>query len=93
MKVLCGKHRDAHQTFKRLLADGVKRVVVKQGANGAWYQDLQLKEAIFVPSLSVTNVIDTTSAGDAFNAGFLAEELRLSTLKEGTNIASFNCKS
>lgn len=44
-------------------------VVVKDGANGAWaMRDGQLFHA---PALPVEQVIDTTGAGDCFNAGFL----------------------
>lgn len=45
-------------------------VIVKDGANGA---RLFQREAVFsLPALEGGPVIDTTGAGDAFNAGFLA---------------------
>jgi sugar/nucleoside kinase (ribokinase family) len=44
-------------------------VVVKDGANGAWAIE---KEKIFhAPAIAVEQVVDTTGAGDCFNAGFL----------------------
>jgi sugar/nucleoside kinase (ribokinase family) len=47
----------------------VEYVVVKDGANGAWVG--HNGEIIQAPAASVGPVIDTTGAGDCFNAGFL----------------------
>jgi len=44
-------------------------VVVKDGANGAWA--IHEGEVIFAPAMTVAEVVDTTGAGDCFNAGFL----------------------
>jgi sugar/nucleoside kinase (ribokinase family) len=57
-----GRVEDLAQQVQTLL-------LVKRGADGATAYDKQ-GEAIAVPALSV-QVIDTTGAGDAFNAGFL----------------------
>lgn len=57
-------------SIARLQAAGVRECVIKLGANGALYARGDVREA--VPTVPVTNVVDTTSAGDAFNAGFLA---------------------
>ncbi|MDR6757660.1 2-dehydro-3-deoxygluconokinase [Mycoplana sp. BE70] len=58
------------ETITRYRALGVADVVVKDGANGA---TLAFGEAKFnVPSATVEQIIDTTSAGDSFNGGFLA---------------------
>ncbi|MEO8612471.1 MAG: carbohydrate kinase family protein [Chloroflexota bacterium] len=46
-----------------------KLVVIKDGANGAWIGDGE--KVIHAPSVAVPQVIDTTGAGDCFNAGFL----------------------
>jgi sugar/nucleoside kinase (ribokinase family) len=44
-------------------------VVVKDGANGAWA--IHKGEVTHAPAMSISQVIDTTGAGDCFNAGFL----------------------
>jgi 2-dehydro-3-deoxygluconokinase len=57
-------------TVRRWRDWGVQRVVVKLGAEGsvlAWSGTMER-----VPAVTVPRVLDTTGAGDAFNAGFLA---------------------
>ncbi len=49
---------------------GAEQVIVKLGAEGCLVSDAGGIEA--VPAVKVDQVIDTTAAGDAFNAGFLA---------------------
>ncbi|STY62029.1 sugar kinase [Mannheimia haemolytica] len=56
-------------TFDRLAQYGIHTIVVKQGSLGATV--LQNGKQTFVPTVAVEKVIDTTSAGDSFNAGFL----------------------
>ncbi|WP_445495807.1 sugar kinase [Photorhabdus sp. SF281] len=57
----------------RLKRAGVKEAIVKVGADGCYYQNLVQGTAIEpIPTELVGNVVDTTAAGDAFNAGFLA---------------------
>ena len=51
-----------------LLSNGCRGVVLKMGAHGT-YLGLQDGSGSLVPAFSV-NAIDTTAAGDAFNAGF-----------------------
>ncbi len=48
-------------------------VVVKDGEHGAWA--MQAGTVYHVPALAVSKVIDTTGAGDCFNAGFLYAHL------------------
>lgn len=57
-------------SIARLQAAGVCECVIKLGADGALYARGEVREA--VPTVPVAQVVDTTSAGDAFNAGFLA---------------------
>lgn len=59
---------DAHAeaAARSLLAKGVKRVVAKLGARGALL--VTADETLLVPGFRV-NAIDTTAAGDSFNAG------------------------
>ncbi|QPB43577.1 sugar kinase [Rodentibacter haemolyticus] len=57
-------------TIERLTQLGVKNIVVKVGKEGAVFRDVT-KNSGKVIACEVKNVVDTTSAGDAFNAGFL----------------------
>lgn len=70
-------------TLERLHNSGVKQAVVKMGANGNLYS-IQGQPEITVPACLVEKVIDTTSAGDAFNAGFMAGVLAGKTAKESS---------
>jgi 2-dehydro-3-deoxygluconokinase len=49
---------------------GAEEVIVKLGAEGCLVADSSGTAS--VPAVKVTTVVDTTGAGDAFNAGFLA---------------------
>jgi ribokinase len=51
---------------KKLLEFGVKQVICKVGENGAWV--IGRGEIRHFPAFRI-NVVDTTAAGDAFNAG------------------------
>lgn len=57
-------------TIDRYRALGVADLVVKNGAEGATLAFGE--DSTHVPSARVERVIDTTSAGDSFNGGFLA---------------------
>ncbi|BFU60849.1 MULTISPECIES: sugar kinase [Rodentibacter] len=57
-------------TIERLTQLGVKNSVVKVGKDGAIFSDVA-KNSGKVTACEVKKVVDTTSAGDAFNAGFL----------------------
>ncbi|BCK08914.1 2-dehydro-3-deoxygluconokinase [Vibrio cholerae] len=65
------------QTIQRLTALGVQKCIVKLGAEGCLIQDSST--SIFapqaVPTQPVAQVVDTTSAGDSFNGGFLSAYL------------------
>jgi 2-dehydro-3-deoxygluconokinase len=54
----------------RLIQAGVKIPVVKLGASGASFREGDRLKTITPPP--VVRVVDTTAAGDAFNAGFIA---------------------
>lgn len=47
---------------------GIEHVVIKAGERGAWYLSSTAEEPILVPGYSV-KAVDTTAAGDSFNAG------------------------
>lgn len=70
--------RDPEQGLKRL-DNGRTRVVAKLGTNGA--MTLDRGEAVRVPAYRVETV-DTTGAGDSFNAGFLHRWLQGAPLVE-----------
>ncbi|MDG2948698.1 sugar kinase [Bisgaard Taxon 10/6] len=61
--------KDEQATIARLSAFGIPKIIVKRGRLGATV--CEQGECTFVPTTPVENVVDTTSAGDAFNAGFL----------------------
>jgi 2-dehydro-3-deoxygluconokinase len=60
-------------TVARLQAFGIGEIVVKNGPNSALVAAAGAQE--FVPVPEVTVPVDTTAAGDGFNAGYLAARL------------------
>ena len=64
--------KNEEATLQRLKAAGVRQAVVKMGAKGNYYEDFTTQTRTFVATTAVKQVIDTTSAGDSFNAGFMA---------------------
>ena len=69
-----------------LLACGVRNVLLKLGSRGCLIaQENRAKE--LVPAFSV-NALDTTAAGDAFNAGFAVGRMRGSTVGQSAVFAS-----
>lgn len=60
-------------TAERLRELGVPEIAVKDGGNGCvvWHDG----QPVLVPALPVASLVDTTAAGDAFNAGYLAARL------------------
>jgi 2-dehydro-3-deoxygluconokinase len=65
---------NAGATIDRLRRAGVKEVVVKEAAAGAHL--VMNGETILVPAERVSRVVDTTAAGDSFNAAYLAARIR-----------------
>lgn len=57
-------------TLRRYVSAGAKTVVVKNGANPILYSHDGTKGQI--NPQPVSNIVDTTAAGDSFNAGFFA---------------------
>ena len=64
--------RSAEETIARL--SHLSELVIKQGGDGCTILTQQNGQ-LFVPAMRVPQVIDTTSAGDAFNGGYLARRL------------------
>jgi len=77
---------------ERLLKSGAEVVVVKMGAKGCFVTDGKVKER--VDAYGGGQVVDTTGAGDAFNAGFIYGILKGLTLSEsaeaGAKVAWFS---
>ncbi len=83
--------------FDKLFKLGIKVVIVTMGKNGATLSTRLNTELI--PSIKVSNVVDTTGAGDAFSAGFIYRfveniSFNFNALKNNVKIANLvagNC--
>lgn len=64
---------DAHAVIERITALGVPEIVLKRGPESALIRDCGRVMEVPVPSRVVP--VDTTAAGDSFNAGYLAARL------------------
>lgn len=54
------------------ITQGVENVVIKLGEKGCYVHSTADKSSFFVPAYKVERVVDTSGAGDAFCAGFIA---------------------
>jgi 2-dehydro-3-deoxygluconokinase len=72
-------------TIERLRAFGVGEIVVKNGPNSAVVASADKREAVPVPEVLVP--VDSTAAGDGFNAGYLAARLGGRAPAEATGVA------
>lgn len=63
------------------LAHGVKAVIIKTGASGAWFKSASGEKGA-APAVKVNNVVDTVGAGDGFAVGVI------SALLEGLDLPS-----
>jgi 2-dehydro-3-deoxygluconokinase len=68
------------------LARGAKYVIVKLGAEGAYYASAH--EHGLVPGIAVPRIIDTVGAGDGFAVGIISGLLEGLTLPEATDRAN-----
>ncbi len=69
-----------NETLARYLAYGAELVVVKNGANKIIAGGSSQPKFDFTPE-KIQSPVDTTAAGDAFNAGFLSEFIKTSNLE------------
>lgn len=69
-------------TLARMQQQGVKRAIVKLGSDGCLVGDFESNTEYAVPTTPVETVVDTTSAGDSFNGGFLSCYLAGGSLTE-----------
>jgi 2-dehydro-3-deoxygluconokinase len=65
---------DPAATVARMAALGVREIVVKNGGEAMHLQADGASDRIEIPAIA--RVVDTTAAGDAFNAGYLAARIR-----------------
>ena len=65
---------DAAACITRLRSEGIEEIIVKRGAQGCVIS--VAGDCIEVPPLRVVQPVDTTAAGDSFNAGYTAARLR-----------------
>jgi 2-dehydro-3-deoxygluconokinase len=63
--------KDEEATIARYRGYGVENIVVKNGPSGITLA-FGSEPSAHIPSVKVDKVIDTTSAGDSFNGGFLS---------------------
>ncbi|HZW13146.1 MAG TPA: sugar kinase [Noviherbaspirillum sp.] len=70
-----------HATLSRTLAAGAAEVVVKLGRDGCIAQTATMSEFLTVPA-EKAEAIDTTAAGDSFNAAYLAARRAQASLDE-----------
>lgn len=92
LEILLNKKIENIQNSLNPLWDfGISTIVVKQGSKGV--SAFQKDQKVQVPAFNV-NCVDTTGAGDAFNAGFLYSYLNGENLKEsalfGNKVAGFS---
>lgn len=80
------KYKTCKEGAKDLLEYGIKIVVVKRGDKGSYITNG--KENYLIKPFNV-NCIDTTGAGDAFNAGFLYGFLKGETILKSGQIGNF----
>ena len=69
-----------HRAGRWILANGPKRVVIKQGEHGALL--IEPTRTFYVPAFPLETVFDPTGAGDAFAGGFVAYLARTGSVSE-----------
>jgi sugar/nucleoside kinase (ribokinase family) len=69
-----------HRAGRWILAQGPKRVVIKQGEHGALL--IEPTRTFYVPAFPLETVFDPTGAGDAFAGGFMAYLARTRSVTE-----------
>lgn len=58
----------------------IRELIIKDGPNGCWVVTKESKHNVPIPQ--VITPVDTTAAGDSFNAGYLAGRMRNKTPRE-----------
>ena len=73
--------------FNFFHAEGVETVCLTLGSQGVKLSQKH-KEPIELPAIEIENIMDTTGAGDAFNAGFLYGWKILGSVVDGMRYGS-----
>lgn len=82
-QLLYGDQQEA-QSIARAQQNGIEEIIIKRGANPCFV--VVDNQQIEVPANKITNVIDTTAAGDSFSAGYLAGRILSSTPTDAAQI-------
>ena len=78
---------DASRAASKLLDMGIKNVIITLGEKGAYFANAN--ETFSSPIANLPNpVVDTTGAGDAFNAGFAVALTENKSIKDAISFAS-----
>ena len=78
---------DASRAASKLLDMGIKNVIITLGEKGAYFANAN--ETFSSPIANLSNpVVDTTGAGDAFNAGFAVALTENKSIKDAISFAS-----
>ena len=78
---------DASRAASKLLDMGIKNVIITLGEKGAYFANAN--ETFSSPTANLSNpVVDTTGAGDAFNAGFAVALTENKSIKDAILFAS-----
>ncbi|WP_117234905.1 sugar kinase [Vibrio maerlii] len=64
---------DVEQCIERTAKAGVQEIIIKRGGSDCLV--VEGEKATYVAPNPVSNIVDTTAAGDSFSAGFLAKRL------------------
>lgn len=75
----------AEETLSRLQTYDIPQIVLKRGAQDCLA--VEKGETTTIPCPPVNNVVDTTGAGDAFNAGIIAGLIQKQTLPQACEMA------
>ena len=80
-------HEEASKAASKLLSMGIKNVIITLGEKGAYFANTNETFSVSIANLS-NPVVDTTGAGDAFNAGFAVALTENKVIKEAILFAS-----
>ena len=78
---------DARKACDQFLDWGIKNIIITMGEKGAYFANKE--EQFHIPIINLLNpVVDTTGAGDAFNAGLAVALIEKKNIKDAIKFAS-----